>query len=94
MANTPMPRRQPRLGCLFPFVITAGLLLLAAVSLLAWYQWRYSDKIYPGVSVAGVPLGGLTVDEAESAITDALTPYPGPDVTLRFGDRSWVLSAE
>jgi vancomycin resistance protein YoaR len=93
MANTPMPKRPARLGCLFPFLMTAGLLLLAAVSLLAWYQWRYNDKIYPGVSVAGVPLGGLTVQEAESAISDALTPYPGPDVTLRFGDRSWILSA-
>lgn len=93
MAHTPMPQRRARLGCLYPLMMTAGLLLLAAVSLLAWYQWRYSDKIYPGVSVAGVPLGGLTVDEAASAVTDALTPYPGPDVTLRFGDRQWVLSA-
>lgn len=93
MANTPMPKRQSRLGCLFPLVMTAGLLLLAAVSLLAWYQWQYNDKIYPGVSVGGVPLGGLTVDEAESAIRDALTPYPGPDITLRFGDQQWVLSA-
>ncbi|MGE5603647.1 MAG: VanW family protein [Nitrososphaerales archaeon] len=88
-----MPKRQSRLGCLFPLLMTAGLLLLAAVSLLAWYQWRYNDRIYPGVSVAGVPLGGLTVKEAESAIADALTPYPGPEVTLRFGDRSWILSA-
>ncbi len=94
MTETPMPRRAPRLGCLFPLAVTLGLLLLAAVSALAWYQWRYSDKIYPGVSVAGVPLGDLTVDEATSAIADALTPYPGPDVTLRFGDRRWVLSAD
>ena len=93
MANTPMPRRQARLGCLFPIVMSAGLLVLAAISLLAWYQWRYADKIYPGVSVGGVPLGGLTVDEAESVIMDALTPYPGPDVTLRFGDQQWILSA-
>ncbi len=45
--------------------MSLGLLLLAAVSLLAWHQWRYNDKIYPGVSVAGVPLGGLTMKEAE-----------------------------
>jgi vancomycin resistance protein YoaR len=93
MANTPMPKRRSRLGCFFPLLMTAGLLVLAAVSLLAWYQWQYSEKIYPGVSVAGVPLGGLTVSEAESAIADALTPYPGPDVTLRFGNREWILSA-
>ncbi len=73
--------------------MSAGLLVLAAISLLAWYQWHYADKIYPGVSVGGVPLGGLTVDEAESVVHDALTPYPGPDVTLRFGDQQWILSA-
>ena len=64
------------------------------MSLVAWHQWRYTDKIYPGISVAGIPLGGLTMQEAESAIADALTPYPGPDVTVRYGDRSWVLASE
>lgn len=93
MANTSMPKRESRLGCLFPFLITAGLFLLVAVSLLGWYQWRYNDKIYPGVSVAGVPLGGLTIKEAESAIADALTPYPGPDITLHFRGKTWILSA-
>lgn len=86
--------RPSRFGFLFFLIIVLGLLLLAAVSLIAWHQWRYSDKIYPGISVAGMPVGGLTVEEASSAIHDALTPYPGPDVTVRFGDRSWVLSSE
>lgn len=94
MTQKPMPRRSPLLGCLFPLLMSLGLLLLGAVSALAWYQWRYNDKIYPGVSVAGVPLGDLTVDEAESAIRDALTPYPGPDVTVRYGAKTWVLSAD
>lgn len=86
--------RSARFGFLFFSAIVLGLLLLAAVSLIAWHQWRYSDKIYPGISVAGMPVGGLTVDEAASAIRDALTPYPGPDVTVRFNDRSWVLSSD
>ncbi len=86
--------RSSRFGFLFFLIIALGLLLLAAVSLIAWHQWRYSDKIYPGISVAGMPVGGLTVEEAASAIRDALTPYPGPDVTVRFNDRSWVLSSD
>lgn len=89
----PMPKR-PALGLLFAVFTTAGLLALAAVSALAWYQWRYSDRIYPGISAAGVPLGGLTVEEAASAVTDALNPYPGAAITLRFGDKSWVLTPD
>jgi vancomycin resistance protein YoaR len=88
-----MPKR-PALGLLFAFFTTVGLLTLAAVSVLAWYQWRYNDKIYPGVSAAGVPLGGLTVEQAASALTDALTPYGGAEITLRFGNKAWALSPD
>ena len=87
-------QRRPRLGFVFTLIILLGLLLLAAVSLVAWYQWRYNDKVYPGVSVAGMPLGDLTSTEAAGAIADALNPYPGPEITLRFEDRTWVLRAE
>lgn len=82
------------MGLLFAVFTTVGLIALAAVSVLAWYQWRYNEKIYPGVSAAGVPLGGLTVDEAAAAITDALTPYPGAEITLRFQDKTWVLTPD
>ncbi len=92
--HTQRASRPSRFGFLFFLVIILGLFLLAGVSLIAWHQWRYNDKIYPGISVAGMPVGGLTVEEATSAIDDALTPYPGPDITVRFGDRSWVLSSE
>lgn len=87
-------QRRPRLGFVFTLIILLGLLLLAAVSIVAWYQWRYNDKVYPGVSVAGMPLGDLTSTEAAGAIADALNPYPGPEITLRFEDRTWVLRAE
>jgi vancomycin resistance protein YoaR len=82
------------MGLLFAVFVTVGLLTLAAVSVLAWYQWQYNEKVYPGVSVAGVPLGGLTNEQAAAAITDALTPYPGAEITLRFGDKSWVLTPD
>jgi len=87
-------QRRPRLGFVFTLLILLGLLLLAAVSVVAWYQWRYTDRVYPGVSVAGMPLGDLTSAEAAGAIADALTPYPGPEITLQFEERTWVLRAE
>ena len=50
MTQTPAPMpKRPGMGLLFAVFTTVGLLTLAAVSVLAWYQWRYNDKVYPGV---------------------------------------------
>ncbi len=71
-----------------------GLLVLAGVGGVAAYEFRYLDHIYPGVDVAGIPLGGLTLGEAEQAIRDGLTPYPGPPVILRYGERTWSFTPD
>lgn len=79
-------------GCALFLLLTLGLLTLAAVGGVAGYEWRYHDRVYEGVYTEGIPLGGLTVDEATAVIHDALTPYPGSSVTLRYGAQSWELS--
>lgn len=45
----------------------AVLLLAAAVSLL-WFRASYDDKVYPGVHVAGVDIGGMSHASAVAAI--------------------------
>lgn len=87
------PAIRPRWGIWLFFLLAIGLLTLTAVSALTAYQWRYSDRIFPGVRVAGIALGDLTLDEATAAIQDGLTPYPAPPVTLHYGERSWSFSA-
>jgi vancomycin resistance protein YoaR len=67
-------------------------MVLAATALLTVHELRYSNRVYEGVQVAGIPLGGLTIEEAADAVRDGLTPFPGQPVTLRYGDRTWVLS--
>jgi len=53
------------------------------------YSQRYAGRIYPGVSVYGVALGGLTADEAAATLQSAL-PHPAAlPLTLRDGDHSW-----
>jgi len=53
------------------------------------YQVWYNGRIYPGVSMLGVDLGGLTPREAEDVIS-ASFPYPqNGKVTLKFEDKSW-----
>ena len=68
------------------------MLVLAGVATLTLHELRYGDRVYEGVQVAGIPLGGLTIDEAADAIRDELTPFPGETITLRYGDRTWSLS--
>jgi vancomycin resistance protein YoaR len=79
-------------GCALFLLIVVGLLTLAGIGAVAGYEWRYHDRVYEGVYTEGIPLGGLTVDEAAAVIRDALTPYPGASVTLRYGADSWELA--
>jgi vancomycin resistance protein YoaR len=69
-------------------------LAVAAVAAIpVAYQFRYADRIYEGVEVAGIPLGGLTLDEATKLLRGRLaTPVTAP-VTLRYEMRSWALSS-
>jgi vancomycin resistance protein YoaR len=87
--NTPS---RPRFDVGVFFLLALGVLTLAAVAVLTRHELRYGDRVYEGVRVAGIPLGGLTMDEAAAVIRDGLTPYPGQTILLRYGDRSWSLS--
>lgn len=84
---------RPRWGIWFFLLWIAGLLVLTAVGTVAVHEFRYRDRVYEGVRVAGIPLGGLTLDEATQAIRDGLTPYPGAAISVRYGARTWSLTA-
>ena len=83
---------RPHWNITIVLLFAIGLLALAGVATLTVHELRYGDRIYEGVRVAGIPLGGLTIDEATEAIRDGLSPYPGQAITLRYGDRSWSLA--
>ncbi len=49
----------------------------------------YRDKIYPGVTVADVDVGGLTPEAAQARLRKIIAP---PDVfTLTYGDDKWEI---
>lgn len=65
----------------------AAVLLFAVI--VGQYRARHDGRIYTGVSVMGLDLSGLTPQEAEAALTEAL-PYPQETaVTLTYADQSW-----
>jgi vancomycin resistance protein YoaR len=67
---------------------------LAAVAGVVWFQTQHMGRIYPGVSVRGIDLSGMTLAEAEAVLGAAFDPYPLAPVTVRYGEQSWTLTAK
>lgn len=81
----------------FPQIIAAimsGVIVFLGV-LFIWtlgYQLVYAGRIFPGVSVAGVDLSGLTRDEAAVKLSQTLSyPFTGK-ILFRDGEKAWVAS--
>jgi vancomycin resistance protein YoaR len=73
--------------------IFAGLLLLfLLVSVLFWQFW-HANRIYSGVQVNGVPVGGLTRMEAVETLEARFLDYPTPPTTVSLNAQRFPLSA-
>ncbi len=72
------------LWVLIPAIVIAFLVLR--------FEWTYRDKIYPGVQVMGIDLGGMTRDEAQATLDNATRTYSSPPIALRYGDQVWQLN--
>ncbi|MCS7222531.1 MAG: VanW family protein [Anaerolineae bacterium] len=75
------------------FISLCLLLLVMAVALAA-FEFSYAERIYPGVAVVGIPLGGKTPAEAEAMLAAVLDPYPIPAIVLRADGRHLSLRPE
>ncbi len=72
--------------------ILLGVLLLAEVAGFAAWQFWHADRIFTGVTVAGVPVGGGTRARALARLNAELTPYPVPPLVITHQDQQWNLS--
>ncbi|HHY56388.1 MAG TPA: hypothetical protein GYA08_13250 [Chloroflexi bacterium] len=94
MQTTLYPPRRPQalrrttFDLLALFVL---LLFLIALLLVAGWGFWHTGRIYTGVSVGGVPLGGLTRVEAIKRLNERLYQYPLPPVTLVYAQQQWPL---
>lgn len=89
----PYPRRTP----LWPQVLAAFLsgLFLFLAAVLVWtigFQLMYAGRIFPGVSIAGVDLSGLSPSEAAIKLDQNLTYPNSGKIVLRDGNRVWVVT--
>jgi len=68
------------------FILFVGLVLVWVIA----YQLVYAGRIFPGVSVAGVDLSGLSPNDAALKLSQTLSyPITGK-VLFRDGDKVWV----
>ncbi len=74
-------------------LLGAALFVMAIVALLIGFQASYADRIMPGVSAFGVPLGGMTQDEAARVLADKFTFDENAVFTFRYGDQFWQMTA-
>ncbi len=70
------------------------LLLLAAVGGGIGWQFWHVNRIYGGVQVAGVAVGGMTRAAALRTLTKHVEAYPAPAVSLYYQDQQWPLASE
>lgn len=75
--------------------------LIAAASILAFVLLAVGvdvalswERIHPGVSVEGIDVGGMKVDEASEVIGAELTSRVSRTVAVTAGDASWDVTAD
>jgi vancomycin resistance protein YoaR len=63
--------------------------VLALIILLVAYQVAFAGRIFPGVRVMGVDLGGQTPEQAQTSLMAVLDTFDTRSITLRFLDQEW-----
>jgi vancomycin resistance protein YoaR len=74
------------------FVGGVGLFLAAIIVWTLGYQLIYAGRIFPGVSVAGVNLSGLTPSDAAVKLSQTLSYPISGKILFRDGEKAWVAS--
>jgi len=92
MQSLPAPSPESRKvfeHIVFTMVLSLAVFFLLVLGTILGYQLLYSERIFPGVNIAGVPVGGLTPQEARIQLSTSL-PYPyNGQIILTDGEQSW-----
>ena len=88
-------KKSPRLPQLL-IVVLGGLVIASLVIavIAGVYRKNYADRIYPGVSVAGVDLSGLTLGQAVVELNSKLTYGKLGQLQLSNGQNEWAYTPE
>jgi lipoprotein-anchoring transpeptidase ErfK/SrfK len=77
-----------------PVLLVAGVLGVLALLMLAMYVYDHSrrDEIAHGVSIGGVPVGGLSETAATAKLERELATRANAPVTVHYGTRTWHIT--
>src|SRR5687767_7275805 len=92
MATVSYPyKRVPVLPQVVAAFISGTTLFLGIVILWTLgYQLFYAGRIFPGVSVAGVDLSGLSPSDAALKLNQVLSFSTSEKILFRDGEKAWV----
>lgn len=62
--------------------------------MLVSYESAYAEKVYPGVSVLGMPMAGMSRAEAEISLNQRFSQTYRQSLSLRYGDRVWPVTRD
>ncbi len=74
--------------------IVFGAALAVILTLVAAEVALTTDRIHPGVSVAGVSVGGMKPDSARAVLETSLPARIEAPVVVRYGEKTWQVKAE
>lgn len=72
--------------------MVAGALGTTAAAVAVALPARSQGQFYPGASVQGIPVGGMSRSDGEEMLRSAFTPLEDRAVTYTFEDQSWDAS--
>jgi hypothetical protein len=76
---------------MFALVSLVGVLVYGSLLL---FERILADRIYPNISVRGLPIGGMTRAEARAALQRRYADFLATPITLSFNDQIWRPAAE
>ena len=68
----------------------AALLGLAVAVVLLTVRSTHAERIFPALTVAGVPVGGMPIPLAATALSERANAIESSPITFTHGDRSWT----
>jgi vancomycin resistance protein YoaR len=76
------------------FFLSTGGLLVTMIFAMLGYQVLYLNRAYPGVSVVGVKVGGMTQPEIVAVTSDRVQEYPDRPIVIQAGDETWTFTSQ
>ena len=89
---TPPANSQTVARLLTRALLVVALFLAAGAAGLALYASSHQGRIYQGVQVAGLDLGGLSPADARARLEAYFAEYAGRPLTLTAGDQSFAVT--